>query len=149
MQVHGAAAQLMLRRRAMLFRLCHAIFHARTDGFRARFAVTSRCRDIMLAECGGTTSACRKGETMQRKQTGRLGLEEAAAFNTALDTNERLKRGLDDLACAYPELTQDEYVDEMLRLFKQAGLFLTREELETLLMLRRQTDLLLLRNDKT
>ncbi len=45
---------------------------------------------------------------MQRKQTGRLGLEEAAAFNTALDTNERLKRGLDDLACAYPELTQDE-----------------------------------------
>lgn len=73
----------------------------------------------------------------------------AAAFNTALDTNERLKRGLDDLACAYPELTQDEYVDEMLRLFKQAGLFLTREELETLLMLRRQTDLLLLRNDKT
>lgn len=86
---------------------------------------------------------------MQRKQTGRLGLEEAAAFNTALDTNERLKRGLYDLACAYPELTQDEYVDEMLRLFKQAGLFLTREELETLLMLRRQTDLLLLRNDKT
>ena len=65
------------------------------------------------------------------------------------NTNERLKRGLDDLACAYPELTQDEYVDEMLRLFKQAGLFLTREELETLLMLRRQTDLLLLRNDKT
>lgn len=74
----------------------------------------------------------------------RLGLEEAAAFNTALDTNERLKRGLDDLADAYPNITQDEYVDEMLRLFKEAGIFLTRDELEKLLMLRRQTDLLLL-----
>ena len=30
------------------------------------------------------------------------------------------------------------------RLFKEAGVFLTREELEKLLMLRRQTDLLLL-----
>lgn len=35
-------------------------------------------------------------------------------------------------------------MDEMLRLFKEAGVFLTREELEKLLMLRRQTDLLLL-----
>lgn len=81
---------------------------------------------------------------MHNTNRDRLGLEEAAAFNTALDTNERLKRGLDDLVCAYPNLTQDEYVDEMLRLFKEAGVFLTREELEKLLMLRRQTDLLLL-----
>ena len=81
---------------------------------------------------------------MHNTNRDRLGLEEAAAFNTALDTNERLKRGLGDLACAYPNLTQDEYVDEMLRLFKEAGVFLTREELEKLLMLRRQTDLLLL-----
>ena len=55
-----------------------------------------------------------------------------------------MKGILSSIRRAYPNLTQDEYVDEMLRLFKEAGVFLTREELEKLLMLRRQTDLLLL-----
>ena len=55
-----------------------------------------------------------------------------------------MKGILSSIRSAYPNLTQDEYVDEMLRLFKEAGVFLTREELEKLLMLCRQTDLLLL-----
>lgn len=55
-----------------------------------------------------------------------------------------MKGILSSIRSAYPNLTQDEYVDEMLRLFKEAGVFLTREELEKLLMLRQQTDLLLL-----
>lgn len=42
------------------------------------------------------------------------------------------------VARAYPDMTKDEYVEEMLCLFKEAGLFLTRIQLEKLLALRRR-----------
>lgn len=66
------------------------------------------------------------------------GLPDEETFNRELDSNERLKSGLDRLARAYPDMTKDEYVEEMLCLFKEAGLFLTRIQLEKLLALRRR-----------
>lgn len=59
-------------------------------------------------------------------------------FNRAIDTNDRLRQGLEKLARAYPDISKDEYVDEMLRLFREAGVFLSRGELEKLLVVRRR-----------
>lgn len=81
------------------------------------------------------------------KKTGNsriLGFEEAAAFNKAIDTDERLKNGLDRLARSIPDMTKEEYKKEMLLLFEEAGIFLEYAELEKLLLLRQQTDRIML-----
>lgn len=86
----------------------------------------------------------------QVKDAGRLlDFDDVAAFNEVIDSNTQLKEGLDRLARNYSDMTKQEYIDEMLLLFNEAGIFLTRSELEKLLLLRRQTDMMLLEREKT
>ena len=66
------------------------------------------------------------------------GLPDAETFNRELDSNERLKNGLDRLARAYPDMTKDEYVEEMFCLSKGAGLFPPRFQLKNRLAPRRR-----------
>ena len=80
---------------------------------------------------------------MEEEKPRALGFEDTAAFNQAIDTDARLKEGLNRLALSMAGLSREEYVDEMLLLFKEAGIFLTQSELERLLVLRRQTDRML------
>lgn len=81
----------------------------------------------------------------QVKNAGRLlDFEDVAAFNEVIDSNTQLKAGLDRLARNYSEMTKQEYMDEMLLLFQEAGIFLTESELEKLLLLRQQMDRMLL-----
>ena len=86
----------------------------------------------------------------QVKDAGRLlDFEDVAAFNEVIDSDTQLKAGLDRLARNYSEMTKQEYMDEMLLLFNEAGIFLTRSELEKLLLLRRQTDIMLLEKENS
>lgn len=74
----------------------------------------------------------------------KMGFIEAARFNAVMDNNQRLNEGLLELAKRYGSLSEQEYIEEMLRLFREAGLDLTAEELQTLLKLRMKTDQMLL-----
>ena len=74
----------------------------------------------------------------------KMGFEEAARFNKAMDTNRQLSDGMLKLIQRYGSLTEQEYTGEMLALFREAGLDLTAEELYTLLKLRIKTDQMLL-----
>lgn len=64
-----------------------------------------------------------------REKRAPLEFEDAVCFNWALDTNRELQEGL-------------------LELFRRAGLELSADELKILLMLRRETDCMLLRKEQ-
>ena len=49
------------------------------------------------------------------------------------------------LAEQFPSLTEESYTQKALELFRKAGLELSAEELKMLLVLRRETDQMLLR----
>ena len=66
----------------------------------------------------------------------------------ALDTNQDLRDGMARLAEQFSQLTEEEYTNQALNLFRQAGLDLTGEELKMLLALRRETDRMLLQNSQ-
>lgn len=86
----------------------------------------------------------------QVKNAGRLlDFDDVAAFNEVIDSNTQLKAGLDRLARNFSEMTKQEYEDEMLLLFHEAGIFLTKDELEKLLLLRQQTDRMLRERENT
>lgn len=74
----------------------------------------------------------------------KMGFIEAARFNAVMDHNQWLNEGLLELTKRYGSFTEQEYTEEMLRLFREAGLDLTPEELQTLLKLRMKTDEILL-----
>lgn len=80
----------------------------------------------------------------QKKDRRTLHLEDAARFNRALDTNQRLCDGMAELTRQYPYLSEKEYTEKMLALFSQAGLELTESDLRVLLAMRRETDRILL-----
>lgn len=74
----------------------------------------------------------------------KMGFIEAARFNAVMDNNQWLNESLLELTKRYGSLSRQEYIEEMLRLFRQSGLDLTAEELQTLLKLRMKTDQMLL-----
>ena len=81
----------------------------------------------------------------RKKKNQSLHFEDAARFNWALDTNQELRDGIAKLAEQFPNLTEEEYIQKVLELFRRAGLELTGEELNMLLALRKETDRMLLR----
>lgn len=83
-----------------------------------------------------------------RKKRVPLEFEDAVCFNWALDTNRELQEGLLQLAEQYPHLTEERYTQRLLELFQRAGLELSADELKILLMLRRETDCMLLRKEQ-
>lgn len=58
------------------------------------------------------------------------------------------KRGIFRLTERFPALTEAEYADEMLALFRRAGLELSRKDLHMLLALRQESDRMLLRQKR-
>ncbi|HIW72785.1 MAG TPA: hypothetical protein H9684_00525 [Firmicutes bacterium] len=80
----------------------------------------------------------------QKKSARTLHFEDAVRFNRALDTDRALQEGMAELAMQFSCLTEEEYVDRLLRMLRGAGLELSAREFKTLLLLRRQTDQLLL-----
>ncbi len=72
--------------------------------------------------------------------------DKAAKFNYELDTNETLKETLLKLSLSRNKMKKEEYLSELLRLFRKEGLDLTLKELDMLLLLRSKTDQLLLEN---
>ena len=79
-----------------------------------------------------------------KKGKRKIGFSDSARFNYELDTNQKLKRGLEALAEQMPHITQEKYRARMLELFKESGLELDEKELEMLLLLRMKTDQMLL-----
>ena len=84
-----------------------------------------------------------KREIIKRKRRP-LYFEDAARFNWTMDTNEELREGLAQLAEQYPKITEKEYTEQMLVLFRRAGLELSEEDLGMLLALRQKTDQMIL-----
>ena len=83
-----------------------------------------------------------------KKERRTIGFSDSARFNYELDTNEKLKKGLNELTEQLPYLTEGEYREAMLALFRESGLELDSKELEMLLLLRMKTDQMLLRVNK-
>lgn len=75
-----------------------------------------------------------------REKRAPLEFEDAVCFNWALDTNRELQEGLLKLAEQYPHLTEERYTQRLLEL--------SADELKILLMLRRETDCMLLRKEQ-
>ena len=83
-----------------------------------------------------------------KKERRTIGFSDSARFNYELDTNEKLKKGLNELTEQLPNLTEGEYREAMLALFRASGLELDSKELELLLLLRMKTDQMLLPHKK-
>ena len=67
-------------------------------------------------------------------------------FNYELDTNQKLKAELKNLALCKNDMNKLEYLSRMLYLFSQEGLDITLKELDMLLLLRIKTDQILSEN---
>lgn len=67
-------------------------------------------------------------------------------FNYELDTNQKLKAELKNLALCKNDMNKLEYLSRMLYLFSQKGLDITLKELDMLLLLRIKTDQILSEN---
>lgn len=67
-------------------------------------------------------------------------------FNYELDTNQKLKAELKNLALCKNDMNKIEYLSRMLYLFSQEGLDITLKELDMLLLLRSKTDQILSEN---
>lgn len=67
-------------------------------------------------------------------------------FNYELDTNQKLKAELKNLALCKNDMNKLEYLSRMLYLFSQEGLDITLKELDMLLLLRSKTDQILSEN---
>ena len=80
-----------------------------------------------------------------KKEKRSIGFSDSAMFNYELDTNEELKKGLAALSEQIPYISEEEYRERMLALFRQSGLELSGKELEMLLLLRLKTDQMLIK----
>ncbi len=74
--------------------------------------------------------------------------DKVAKFNYELDTNERLKEELKQLALCRNDITRTEYLSRILSLFGKEGLELTLKEFDMLLLLRTKTDQALLERNE-
>lgn len=79
-----------------------------------------------------------------KKSVRTLHFKDAAAFNHLLDTDKALQNGMQELAEQIPHITEADYIAGILRLFRNAGLELSKQEFRTLLLLRKKTDQMLL-----
>ena len=73
----------------------------------------------------------------------KLSFAETAKFNWEADTNEELRRKLNELAKQYPTLRESEYREKLLLLFRERGLDINAEQLDMLLLLRQKTEQML------
>lgn len=74
--------------------------------------------------------------------------DKVTKFNYELDTNERLKEELKQLALCRNDITRTEYLSRILSLFGKEGLELTLKEFDMLLLLRTKTDQALLERNE-
>ena len=74
----------------------------------------------------------------------KVTFDKVARFNYELDTNEKLKEELKKLALCRNDMTKTEYLSRMLSLFGNEGLDITLKEFDMLLLLRTETDQILL-----
>ena len=65
-----------------------------------------------------------------------ITFDKAAKFNYELDTNEKLKETLCNLSLSRNKMKKEEYLSELLGLFRKEGLDITPKELDMLLLLR-------------
>ena len=73
----------------------------------------------------------------------KLGFSAVAHFNYELDTNQKLRTEITELAYRRKELGRDQYLMALLDLFRQEGIALSVKELDMLLLLRQKTDQML------
>lgn len=78
----------------------------------------------------------------------KVTFDKVAKFNYELDTNERLKEELKQLALCRNDITRTEYLSRILSLFSKEGLELTLKEFDMLLLLRTKTDQALLERNE-
>ena len=78
----------------------------------------------------------------------KVTFDKVAKFNYELDTNERLKEELKQLALCRNDITRTEYLLRILSLFGKEGLELTLKEFDMLLLLRTKTDQALLERNE-
>lgn len=78
----------------------------------------------------------------------KVTFDKVAKFNYELDTNERLKEELKQLALCRNDITRTEYLSRILSLFDKEGLELTLKEFDMLLLLRTKTDQALLERNE-
>ncbi len=78
----------------------------------------------------------------------KVKFDKVAKFNYELDTNEKLKEQLKNLALCRNDINKTEYLSRMLSLFSEEGLSITLKELDMLLLLRNKTDQILLEKAK-
>lgn len=74
----------------------------------------------------------------------KITFNKVARFNYELDTNEKLKEELKNLALCRSDITRTEYLSRMLALFGKEGVDINLKELDMLLLLRTKTDQMLL-----
>ena len=65
-----------------------------------------------------------------REKRAPLEFEDAVCFNWALDTNRELQEGLLKLAEQYPHLTEERYTQRLLVLRRETDCMLLRKEQE-------------------
>ncbi len=70
----------------------------------------------------------------------KVTFDKVAKFNYELDTNEKLKEELKNLALCRSDITRVEYLSRILSLFGKEGLDITLKEFDMLLLLRTKTD---------
>ena len=78
----------------------------------------------------------------------KVTFEKVLKFNYELDTIEKLKEELKNLALCRNDITGTEYLSRILSLFGKEGLELTLKELDILLLLRTKTDQILLERNE-
>ncbi len=78
----------------------------------------------------------------------KVTFDKVAKFNYELDTNEKLKEELKNLALCRNNITKMEYLSRMLSLFSEEGLNITLKELDMLLLLRTKTEQMLLERNE-
>ena len=74
----------------------------------------------------------------------KLTFEKVVKFNYELDSNEKLKTELKNLALRGNKMSKNKYLAEMLKLFNDAGFDISMKELDMLILFRQKTDQLLL-----
>ena len=80
----------------------------------------------------------------------KITFDKVAKFNYELDTNEKLKEELKNLALCRNDISKTESLSRMLSLFSNEGINITLKELDMLLLLRKKTDQMLLeRNEQS
>ena len=78
----------------------------------------------------------------------KVTFDKVAKFNYELDTNEKLKEELKNLALCRNDITRTEYLSRILALFGKEGLDITLKEFDMLLLLRTKTDQVLLERNE-